>query len=428
MAEVAKIFSVGMPIFLLLIVCEKLYGYLKGNDTVPWMDALTSGYSGITLVLRALFGLGISIVSYEFMYQHLAIIHIETTWLVYVVAFIVMDFEFYWGHRLHHQINFLWNNHLIHHNSEEFNIATSMRQPFLGFINFLFFLSLPAALLGLSPTVMAILLPIHKFSQVWYHTRHIGKLGFLEHIIVTPSQHRVHHAQNPIYLDKNHGGIFNIWDKLFGTFQEELDSEPPVYGITRPSQTYNLITINFEHLILLIKDAWRAEKWMDKITIWFRPTGWRPEGFEEKYSVKKIENHYNFEKYNPLPSKALLLWSSVQFFMLFIIVVYVLSNVSVVGMTGVITLAVFVLVQVYSATELMNKNNWAPVYCFISTLVCFAIYFNDTSWFSTSSVSNLFPTVFLAYFILQTILAFVFSLEFSSSIQKEKSFLVKSFN
>ena len=412
MEQIAKIFSMAMPIFLVLILSEKLIGYLKGNDTVPWMDALSSSYSGITLAIRALFGLGISIVSYEFMYQHLAIIHIETTWLVYVVTFIVMDFEFYWGHRLHHQINFLWNNHLIHHNSEEYNIATSMRQPFLGFIKFLFFLSLPAALLGLSPTVIAILLPIHKFSQVWYHTRQIGKLGFLEYIIVTPSQHRVHHALNPIYIDKNHSAIFNIWDRLFGTFQEELDSEPPIYGITRPSRTYNPVTINFEHLILLIKDAWRAEKWMDKLTIWFRPTGWRPEGFEEKYPVTKITNHYNFEKFSPQVSKALLLWSNIQFFTLFFVVVFALHNITLVGMTGIFLLALYVFVQVFSATELMNRNKWATIFSFISTTICFGINFLDTSWFGVDRISTLLPSVFLVYFILQTAMAFVFTKEF----------------
>lgn len=409
MNEIAKIFSVAMPIFLVLILAEKLYGYLKGNDTVPWVDALSSSYSGITLIVRSLFGLGISIISYEFMYKHLAILHIETTWLVYVVTFVVLDFEFYWGHRLHHQINLLWNNHLIHHNSEEYNIATSMRQPFTGFINFLFFLSLPAAIIGLSPVVIAFILPIHKFTQVWYHTRQIGKLGFLEYIIVTPSQHRVHHALNPIYIDKNFSAIFNIWDRLFGTFQEELDSEPVVYGISRPSQTFNPITINFEHLILMIKDAWRTDKWMDKVTIWFRPTGWRPEGFEEKYPVAKITDHYNIEKFNPQISKGLFLWSNIQFFTLFFLLVYLLQDISQIGITRLYIFAIFILVQVYSATELMNRNKWAPLYSIISNLVCFAIYFFDRSWFGVDRISNLLPVTFLLYFIFQTLLALAFS-------------------
>ena len=409
MEEIAKIFSMALPIFLFIVIAEKLYGNFKGNDTVPIMDAISSSYSGISLVIRALFGFGLSIVSYDFMYRHLAIIHIETTWLVYVVTFIVLDFEFYWGHRLSHQINLLWNGHLIHHNSEEYNLATSIRQPFIAAINFLFFLPIPAAILGLSPMVIAMVLPIHKFSQVWYHTRLIGKLGFLEYFIVTPSQHRVHHSLNPIYLDKNFSAIFNVWDRMFGTFQAELESEPPVYGITRPSQTYNTITINVEHLLLLIKDAWRAEKWMDKLTIWFRPTGWRPDGFEEKHPVKKITNHYNMEKFNPPASKALVYWSCIQFLVMFVFVTYILSHISLIGFTGVIIFSVYIFVQVFSATELMNRNKWAPLHSFISTLVCFAIYFFDSSWFGMSSVSDLFPFVFLVYFFLQTILAFTFS-------------------
>ena len=422
MEVIAKIFSIGLPVFAIVVLSEKLIGYLKGNDTVPWMDAISSSYSGLTLVVRALFGLGISIVSYEFMYEHLAVFHIETTWVAYVVTFIILDFEFYWGHRLHHQINFLWNNHLIHHNSEEYNITTSMRQPFIGSINFLFFLSLPAAIFGLSPVVIAMILPIHKFSQVWYHTRIIGKLGFLEYFMVTPSQHRVHHALNPIYIDKNFSAIFNVWDRLFGTFQEELESEPPVYGITRPSRTYNPVTINFEHLLFMIKDAWRAEKWKDKLTLWFRPTGWRPEGFEEKYPVVKITNPYQYQKFSPPYSKGLLLWSNFQFFILFFFFIYVLSDVSVFGSVGLYTFSLFVIVQVYSATELMNRNKWAPLFSIISTLVSFGIYFFDNTWFGTAQISSYLPTAFLLYFLTQSVMSLVFSTESQLSVFSKEKF------
>lgn len=421
MEEIAKIFSIGLPIFAVILLCEKLYGYLKGNDTVPWMDAISSSYSGLTLVVRALFGLGISIISYEFMYEHLAIFHIKTSWVAYVVTFIVLDFQFYWGHRLHHQINFLWNNHLIHHNSEEYNIATSMRQPFIGFINFLFFLSLPAAILGLSPMVIATVFPIHKFSQVWYHTKIIGKLGYLEYFMVTPSQHRVHHALNPVYIDKNFSAIFNVWDKLFGTFQEELESEPPVYGITRPSRTYNPVTINVEHLWLLIKDAWRADKWMDKLTIWFKPTGWRPEGFEVKYPVMKITDPYQYQKFSPPYSSGLLILSLIQFFVLFFFFIYVLGNISSLKTWSIYLFFLFVIVQVNSATELMNRNSKAPFHSMISTLVGFGIYFFDTTWFGTAQISIYLPTGFLMYFLVQSVMTLYFSTENQlSAISKER--------
>lgn len=409
MEEIAQIFSIAMPIFFVLVVAEKTIGYFIKHDTVPWMDALSSAYSGITFTLRALFGFGVSIVSYEFMYNHLAIIHIESTWLVYVITFIYLDFQFYWGHRLAHQINFLWSNHLIHHNSEEYNLATSVRQPFMSFINFLFFLSLPAAILGLSPAVIALILPFHKFAQVWYHTQHIGKLGFLEHIIVTPSQHRVHHALNPIYLDKNFSAIFNIWDKMFGTFQEELESEPPVYGITRPSNSYNPIKVNFEHTFLLIKDAWRAENWMDKLTIWFRPTGWRPAGFEEKYPVEKITNHYNFKKYEPETSLPLKIWSIVQFVVLFALVIFVLNNFAAIGANRLFIFIGFVFAQIFSATELMNRNKNAHLYSLICTLICIGIYLSDFSFFNVDRISDYLPILFSGYFCLQTYLAFAFT-------------------
>jgi sterol desaturase/sphingolipid hydroxylase (fatty acid hydroxylase superfamily) len=409
MEQMAGIFAIGMPVFAVLVLGEKLLGYLKSSDTVPWIEALSSLYSGLTLVIRSLLGLGISIISYDFMYRHLSIIHINTSLIVYVVTFIVLDFEFYWGHRLHHKINFLWNRHLIHHNSEEYNIAVAVRQPFTGYINFLFFLSIPAAILGLSPTVMAMVLPIHKFAQVWYHTRLIGKLGFLEHILVTPSQHRVHHALNPIYLDKNYSAIFNVWDRVFGTLQKELDSEPPVFGITRPSRTYNPITINFEHLVFMFRDAWRAEKWIDKLTIWFRPTGWRPEGFDEKYPVVKITDPYNFEKFNPPISTSLFIWSNIQFFALAFFILHALINISTIGMTGVSFLAILALVQIFSATELMNCNKKAPLFSAISTIICLGICVAHPSIFGIEQKSTLLPWAYSAYFILQTILSFVFS-------------------
>jgi alkylglycerol monooxygenase len=187
-------------------------------------------------------------------------------------------------HRIAHQVNFFWNKHAIHHSSEDFNLACALRQSVSSFVNLFTFFLLPAAMLGVPTEVIGIVAPLHLFAQFWYHTQHISKMGILEKIIVTPSHHRVHHAINPEYMDKNISQIFIFWDKLFGTFQEELPDVPPVYGITRPAQTWNPITINFQHLWLLIQDAWRARSWWDKLRIWFMPTGWRPADVEAALS------------------------------------------------------------------------------------------------------------------------------------------------
>ena len=147
-------------------------------------------------------------------------------------------------------------------------------------------------------------------------------MGFLEKIIVTPSHHRVHHAINPEYLDKNYGQIFIFWDKWFGTFQEEKKEIPAVYGVTRPVQTWNPIKINFMHLWLLIKDAWRAENWSDKLKIWFMPLGWRPADVAKKYPVSKIEDVYHFDKYNPFLTNGMLVWSFAQLIALLLLLSY----------------------------------------------------------------------------------------------------------
>jgi alkylglycerol monooxygenase len=158
------------------------------------------------------------------------------------------------------------------------------------FFAIFFFLYLPLAILGVPQEVIAITAPIHLFAQFWYHTTLIGRLGWLEHIIVTPSHHRVHHAINDIYLDKNFSQVFIVWDKWFGTFQEELAEEPPVYGVKRQSNTWNPLKINFQHLGVLIKDAWRTRSWKDKFLIWMKPTGWRPKDVEEAYPIEYIKD------------------------------------------------------------------------------------------------------------------------------------------
>ena len=157
---------------------------------------------------------------------------------------------------------------------------------------------LPAAVIGVPVEVIAIIAPIQLFAQFWYHTRLINKMGVMEYIIVTPSHHRVHHAINPEYIDRNYGQIFIIWDKLFGTFQPELKEVPPVYGVKRPVHTWNPLLIGIQHIWLILKDAIRAQSWKDKIKIWFMPTGWRPDDVKQKHPLEVVEDVYHLNKYD----------------------------------------------------------------------------------------------------------------------------------
>lgn len=416
MEEYGKILIIAMPIFLTLIIIEKIYGIYKKNDTAPLIDSVSSISSGITNSVKDVLGLSITFLSYEWLVSKIALQHLEANLLSYFIAFFVIDFYGYWSHRLAHQINFLWNKHAIHHSSEEFNLACALRQPIANLVNLFTFLLIPAALLGVPASVIAITLPIHLFLQFWYHTKHIKKMGFIEQILVTPSHHRVHHAINPEYLDKNHSQIFIFWDKLFGTFQEELDDVPPVFGITRPANTWNPIKINFQHLSLLISDAWRAPKWKDKLTIWFKPTGWRPENFEEKYPVNKIENVFDFEKYGTQNSQRLIYWSVIQVLITLLFVSYLFDNIAKIGLPNIFAYGFFIFLTIYSYSELMDKSGFAVFWEAIRLgfVISVISYYGD--WFGLSRVIPISNYVIFTYLILSflTTLYFV-NFEFKTS-------------
>jgi alkylglycerol monooxygenase len=407
--EYGKILVIAMPAFLLLIIIEKAYGYFKGNDTAPLMDTVSSLSSGITNAVKDVLGVSVSILTYEWMESKVAIFTIENTILTYIIAFFVIDFYGYWTHRWSHQINIFWNKHAIHHSSEEFNLACALRQSISSFVNLFTFLLLPAAFLGVPAEVIASVLPLHLFLQFWYHTKHIGKMGILEKIIVTPSHHRVHHAINKEYLDKNHGQIFIFWDKWFGTFQEELKEVPAVFGITRPAQTWNPIKINFQHLWLLIQDAWRAENWKDKLRIWFMPTGWRPQGFEEKYPVYKIEDVYAFKKYQPNHSNLLTYYSIIQLFVTLGFVSLLFANVASIGLPTIFIYGLFVFVTIYSLTELMDTNPNAYFFELFRAFLGIGILYFYGDWFGLNEEFLVGNYILGMYFIVSFMISYYFS-------------------
>ena len=207
MQAYANALLIAIPIFVFFILIEAVVDQLKKKKRLNGLDTISSLSSGITNVIKDSMGLVVVLISYPFMVKHIALIEIKQTWLVFVVAFIAMDFAGYWNHRLAHSINYFWNRHLVHHSSEEFNLPCALRQSISEIFGIFTLFLIPAALLGVPATVIAIIAPIQLFLQFWYHTQYIGKLGWLEYIIITPSQHRVHHAINPEYLDKNLGQI-----------------------------------------------------------------------------------------------------------------------------------------------------------------------------------------------------------------------------
>ncbi|HLP37246.1 sterol desaturase family protein [Lacibacter sp.] len=421
METYGKILLIAMPAFLLLVLAEAWYGVWKGKQTVRNLDMISSLSSGITNVTKDVLGLSIAIIGYGWLADKLAIVHIENTILTYVIAFVALDFAGYWVHRLDHEYNFFWNAHIIHHSSEDFNLACALRQSISVVFRLFTIFLLPAALLGVPTMVIAVVAPLHLFAQFWYHTQHINKMGFLEKIIVTPSHHRVHHAINPEYLDKNYGQIFIIWDKLFGTYQEELPDKKPVYGITRPVQTWNPIKINFMHLGLLIKDAWLTKNWNDKFRIWMMPTGWRPADVAEKYPVHKINDVYNMQKYDTKASTSLHVWSWVQITMTLLFISYLFGNIASINALNayyIYIYGLFIFLSVYAYTDLMDRNKYAIVWEIIKNSLGIAIILQTGDWFGVAALSPVLKYMIGAYFLLSTIVTLWFVMKHAKEDQQ----------
>jgi alkylglycerol monooxygenase len=408
METYGKILLIAMPAFLVLVFFEKWYGWHKGFDKVRNMDMISSLSSGITNATKDVLGLSIAIVSYSWLVDKLAVVHVSSGIWTYLIAFIALDFSGYWIHRIAHEYNLFWNNHIIHHSSEEFDLACALRQSISVFFRIFTFFLLPAALLGVPEQVIAIVAPLHLFAQFWYHTRHIGKMGFLEKIIVTPSHHRVHHAINKEYIDKNYSQIFIFWDKWFGTFQKELADVPAVYGITRPVRTWNPIKINFQHAWSLVRDAWHTQDIKDKLRIWFMPTGWRPADVSEKFPVYKITDVYQFEKYDPKASSSLHIWSWIQLAIVLLFISYLFGNIAAINAlnnTYIYQYGAFVFLSIYAFTELMDRNRYAFAWETLKNTLGFYFIYKQGDWFGASSLIPGITIILGAYFIISTIIS-----------------------
>jgi alkylglycerol monooxygenase len=383
----AQALTYAIPAFLALIGLEALVAWKMGITINRGPDMISSLSSGISNIVKDVLGLSIAIVSYAWLVDHIALFEIGTQWYVFVIAFVAKDFAGYWIHRMEHTINVFWNRHIIHHSSEEFNLSCALRQSISEIFSFVGLFLLPTAIVGVPVEVIAIIAPIQLFAQFWYHTRLIDKMGWLEYIIVTPSHHRVHHAINQEYIDKNYGQIFIIWDKLFGTFQPELKEVPPVYGVKRPVHTWNPLLIGVQHIWLILKDAIRTKDWRDKVKVWFMPTGWRPQDVSEKYPVAIVEDVYHLDKYDTHVSGRLMTWSWIQLWILLAFTMDLFLRFGAIGFPGVLGYGLFLFVSIFSITSLLDRAAYAPIAEALRfVLTSIFLFSQQWDWFGLSTV------------------------------------------
>lgn len=284
----------AIPVFFILILIEWVVDYRRKTNYCQLNDAITSLNIGVLSRINQVFRLLIPFTIYVFSLDYLALWQPDNSLIIWLIAFILYDFCYYWHHRFGHEINLLWAAHVVHHSSEEYNLTTALRQTSGSFLGFVFYL--PLAVLGVPLEIFIAVASLNLLYQFWVHTRHINNLGWYEMIFVTPSNHRVHHAINQVYIDKNYGGVFILWDRLFGTFQAELENEPCLYGVRKPLASWNPVWANLQVYRQLFLDAWHAQRLRDKLLIWFKPTGWRPQDVAERFPLAKFDPQ-TFSKY-----------------------------------------------------------------------------------------------------------------------------------
>ncbi|MCL4141492.1 UNVERIFIED_CONTAM: hypothetical protein GTU68_024742, partial [Idotea baltica] len=272
-----------------------------------------------------------------------------------------------------------------------------------------FFLYIPLAFVGVPAKVIGIVAPLHLFAQFWYHTRLIKRMGFLEHIIVTPSHHRVHHAINDEYLDKNFGQIFIVWDKWFGTFQEELDDVPAVYGVKKAVNTWNPILINYQHMWLLIRDAWFTQNYWDKIRIWFMPTGWRPTDVSEIYPLEIIEDPYAHHKYETTASTSMKTWMLFQLVLHNVLMLYMFNQIGNFEFIDILLYGLFLTISIFSYTSLMDGNRINLIAETLKLALGISLLVQLNGWFGIDQFIVVGSYAFAAYLILSMLAAIYFS-------------------
>lgn len=263
----------SIPVFFILIGLELVVDKLRKKSNYRFNDAITNISCGIGEQVTGVFFKLTVVGLYQFLFEHYALLNIPVNWTTGILLFIGVDFFYYWFHRYSHVINLFWGGHVVHHQSEEYNLSVALRQGwFQKFFSFGFYL--PLAVIGFEPVQFLTVSSLVTLYQFWIHTKNINKMGVLEYVLNTPSHHRVHHGVNPKYIDKNHAGTFIIWDKMFGTFQAE--EEEPTYGITHPINTWDPLSANLHHWKQMYLGIKQMRSPGDKLRYIFMPPGWRP--------------------------------------------------------------------------------------------------------------------------------------------------------
>jgi alkylglycerol monooxygenase len=346
----------AIPVFILLIALELVIARVQERQLYRLSDTINDLSCGMisqlfeALMKTALFA------GYLFLYERARVAEIPASaaW-AWVACFLGVDFLYYWFHRLSHEVNAFWAAHVVHHQSEDYNLAVALRQgTFQSAFSWVFYL--PLAVIGFPPLMFLTVSSLDTLYQFWIHTRVIGRLGPLEWVLNTPSHHRVHHGRNPLYIDRNHAGTLIVWDRMFGTFQEER--EEAVFGITTPLRSWNPVWANLHYWVELFGKAKRTARWSDKVRMFLKPPGWNPEdlgGFQPAPPVDPA----TYAKWDSARPLAAGLYALAQFVVLLGATAVLLNVEPRLPRLVAVTAAVAVVASLVALGALLDGKAWA---------------------------------------------------------------------
>ena len=407
------IITLAVPAFFVLIFIELIYGLVAGKNNYRLNDSFTSISLGLISRYIPLLGLGLQGAAFAYVaqYYNLKLFSSSSLW-VWIFAFFLYDFCYYWMHRLHHEVKVLWATHVVHHHGEEFNLSTALRQTSTGFLwKWIFYL--PIFIVGIPPEVFVTVAGINLVYQFWVHTEHIPKLGWYEYVFVSPSNHRIHHAQNKHYVDANYGGVFIFWDRLFGTYKEELDELKPIYGTAKPLRSWNPFKANLDIFAEMIKDSTRTKSIKNKIKVWFSRPNWRPDDVKVSHPIYKNDLD-NFEPYNPSTSFEVKIYSWIQLFFIMGLSAAVTASVTSQSFQDTSIFAITLLITSTIALMSMEKYelSFLPEILRSSAVIIFFLFGNVVN--SELLVTQLFIFQSLFNIVLVTLLKYLPKLSFSN--------------
>ncbi len=372
----------AIPVFFLLIGIELFLDKIRKTNYYRLNDAVTNLSCGVGSQLTGIFLKVLTFGAYAFIFEHYSPFKgmIPNTWWTVVLLFVGVDFFYYWFHRLAHEISVMWGSHIVHHQSEEYNLTVALRQAWVqGAFSWVFYI--PLAFVGFDPLLFITVASFQTLYQFWIHTKFINKMHpAFEYVFNTPSHHRVHHGVNPKYIDRNHGGTLIIFDRMFGTFQTE--EEEVIYGITKQPKSWNPIWVNFEYWIGLFRDVMKVKDFKKRMNMLFKQPGWKPDELGGVEIPKEVTTQ-TFHKYNTEIPKSLSYYVFMHFALIILGTSWFLFNLTSFDFVLQLLLVLLIIFSLTNIGGIMESKRWAFVSEFFRLLmvsVTFYLLFQEASW------------------------------------------------